>query len=180
MSSADFNKVVGAILVSLLAAVAVGIFVNEVMSPHVPEGGLMAYHVDTGATAAPAGEAPAEPSLEPVAPLLATADPAAGEKIAKRCAACHSFDKGGANKVGPNLYGVVGANVAAHEGFTYSGAMSEHGGTWDYAALNEFLANPKAYVPGTKMSFAGLKSVKDRAALIAYLRAQSDNPVPLP
>lgn len=180
MSSADFNKVVGAILVSLLAAVSIGIFVNETMHPHVPDGGLMAYHVDTGATEAAAGEAVEEPSLEPVAPLLASADPAAGEKVAKRCAACHSFDKGGANKVGPNLFGVVGANVASHDGFSYSGAMSDHGGTWDYASLNEFLADPKGYVPGTKMSFAGLRSVKDRAALIAYLRQQSDNPLPLP
>ncbi len=180
MSSVDFNKTVGAILVSLLAAVAIGIFINEMLHPHTPHGEEMAYKVDTGAGEAKPAAAAAAPVLEPVLPLLASADLAAGEKLTKRCAACHSFDKGGANKVGPNLYGVVGANKGAHGGFTYSSAMQGKGGSWDYAALNEFLSNPKAFVPGTKMSFAGLKSVKDRAALIAYLRKQSDNPLPLP
>lgn len=180
MSSVDFNKLVGAILVSLLAAVAIGIFVNETMHPHVPHGEEMAYKVDTGAgESAPTVEA-AAPMLEPVAPLLAAADTAAGEKLTKRCTSCHSFEKGGPNKVGPNLYGVVGADVGSHEGFGYSAAMAEKGGSWDYAALNEFLANPKEAVPGTKMSFAGLKKVDDRAALIAYMRQLSDSPLPLP
>ena len=181
MSSADFNKVVGAILVSLLAAVAIGIFINVTMHPHMITAEEMAYKVETdGGSAGPASTADAAAALEPVAPLLAAASVADGEKLAKRCAACHSFDKGGANKVGPNLFGVVGHNKGAHDGYSYSGALTEKGGTWDYAALNEFLANPKAYIPGTKMSFAGLKNVKDRAAMIAYLRQQSDNPPPLP
>lgn len=179
MSSADFNKVVGAILVSLLAAVAISIFVNEATHPHMTLAEDMAYKVDAGA-AETTTEVATEEQLEPVAPLLAAADPAAGETLSKRCAACHSFDKGGPNKVGPNLYGTVGASKAFHEGFSYSAALSEKGGSWDYESLNEFLANPKAYVPGTKMSFAGLKSVNDRAAIIAYLRQQTDNPPPLP
>lgn len=180
MSSADFNKVVGAILVSLLAAVSIGIFVNATMDPHGIEDGMFAYNIDTGAAESAGAATAEEPSLEPVAPLLASADPAAGEKLSKRCTACHSFDKGGANKVGPALYGVVGADIGAHDGFSYSSAMAEKEGNWDYAALNEFLANPKGYIPGTKMNFPGFKKVEDRAAIIAYLRAQSDNPAPLP
>jgi cytochrome c len=181
MSSADFNKFVGAILVSLLAAVAIGIFVNETMHPHMMSADEMAYKVETaGGEAGAAGAAAEEPALEPVAPLLAAASAADGEKLSKRCANCHSFDKGGVNKVGPNLYGTIGHDMAAHADFSYSAALSKKGGTWDYAALNEFLANPKAYLPGTKMSFPGLKNVKDRAAIMAYLRQQSDNPPPLP
>lgn len=182
MSSADFNKLVGAILVSVLAAIAIGIFINGTLHPHMPSGDEMAYKIDTGASETSATTAaPAAPTLDPVAPLLAAADPGAGKKLAgKRCASCHSFDKGGANKVGPNLYGVAGADLGAKQGFSYSKALTEKGGAWDYAALNAFLAKPKDFIRGTKMSFLGFKSVKDRASVIAYLRALSDNPPPLP
>ena len=114
------------------------------------------------------------------ATLLASADAAAGEKVFKKCKACHTVEQGGKNKVGPNLWNVVGGPKAAHEGFSYSGALSDMGGDWTYEDLNDFLASPKAYAPGTKMSFAGLKKAEDRAEVVAYLREHGDNPPPLP
>jgi len=112
--------------------------------------------------------------------LLAKADPAAGGKEAKKCAACHSFDKGGRHKVGPNLWDVVGRKIGIAEGYKFSGALAGHGGTWGYEQLDAFLASPKAFAAGTKMSFAGLPDAADRADVIAYLRGLSDNPQPLP
>lgn len=111
---------------------------------------------------------------------LASADTAAGAKTARACNACHSFDKGGPNKVGPNLYGVVGADIASHEGYKYSDALAGKEGEWSYENLSAFLTAPKDWAPGTKMSFAGVKKPEDLANLIAYLREQSDNPPPLP
>jgi len=116
----------------------------------------------------------------PVAELLKKADLDNGNKLTKPCLACHSFDKGGPNKVGPALWGVVGRKEGAVDGFAYSEAMKGMGGNWDYAALYKFLANPKAAVVGTKMGFAGYPKFSDRADLIAYLRTLSDSPVPLP
>lgn len=128
--------------------------------------------------AAAVAEEPAGP--EPILPLLASADPVAGEAVAKQCAACHSFDEGGPNKVGPNLWNVVNAPVAARDGFNYSGALAGLGGAWNYDALNGYLYDPKAYAPGNRMAFRGVKDTADRAALIAYLRALSADPAPLP
>lgn len=117
---------------------------------------------------------------ENILPLLADADVAAGEAITKKCLSCHTFEQGGANKVGPNLYDIVG-NTLAHKGdFTYSDAMASHGGNWDYNSLSSFLKKPKDFVPGTKMAFAGISKEGDRANLIAYLRTLSGSPKPLP
>lgn len=112
--------------------------------------------------------------------LLRTADASAGEKIAKKCAACHSFDKGGQAKVGPNLWDIVGSQQARAEGFKYSDALKSLGGEWTYEALDKFLTAPKEYATGTKMSFPGLKSAEERTAVIAWLRTLSDSPRPLP
>lgn len=114
--------------------------------------------------------------------LIAAADPAQGEKVARKCAACHSFDEGGPNKVGPNLYGVVGAALAHRDDYSYSSAFQEHkeaGETWTYEKLWAYLHDPRAEVPGTKMSFAGLKKDEEVAAMIAYLREQTQDPPPL-
>lgn len=127
----------------------------------------------------PAPEAPAS-SGEGIAALLAAADVAAGAKLSKKCKACHSFDKDGKNKVGPNLWDIVGNAIAGGEGYKYSGALTDMGGDWTYDNLDAFLIKPKNFAPGTKMSFSGLKSPEDRANLIAFLRSLSDNPIPLP
>jgi cytochrome c len=113
---------------------------------------------------------------------IAAADPEAGAKVSRKCKACHSFDQGGKNKVGPALWNVVGQKVAAGEGYMYSEAAiakGEAGATWDYANLDAFLEKPKEWLPGTKMSFAGIRKAEDRAAMIAYMRLQADTPLPL-
>ncbi len=116
-----------------------------------------------------------------LAALLAAADPAQGQTVAKKCAACHNFEKGGPNKVGPNLWDIVGAKHAHKEDYSYSDAIKGMAGKeWTYAELDAFLTAPKAYAPGTKMTFVGIKKPEDRAALLAYLRSLSDSPKPLP
>lgn len=112
--------------------------------------------------------------------LLASADPKAGEKVARKCHACHTLDKGGRAKIGPNLWGVVGRDVASFDHFNYSQALSDLGGKWTYAKLNDFLTSPQKFAPGTKMTFTGVQNDSDRADLIDYLRTLSDNPEPLP
>ncbi|MGE3868589.1 MAG: cytochrome c family protein, partial [Pseudorhodoplanes sp.] len=123
--------------------------------------------------------APAEPE-QPIEALLAASDPAKGEAVAKQCSACHTFNKGGPNRVGPNLWGIVNRQVATEAGFNYSAAMKAKGGTWTYDTLNKFLQNPKAFVPGTAMGYAGLARGTQRADLINYLHTLADNPGPLP
>ncbi|USI77938.1 cytochrome c family protein [Sphingopyxis sp. USTB-05] len=121
---------------------------------------------ETPAEAPAAGESAVEaPAVEPTAAM--------GEQIFRRCVACHTIDKGGANGIGPNLHGVVGRAVASHPGFSYSGAMKAKGGIWDEAALGAYLEAPMKNVPGTRMAFAGVIDAADRKALILYLEAQS-------
>ena len=129
-----------------------------------------------GAPAAATGEAPAAD----LSALLANASAERGQKATRVCQACHSFEQGGPNKIGPDLWDVLGRGIASHEGFSYSGALSEKGGTWDYENLNTFLSDPRGWAPGTKMAFAGIKKPEDRADVILYLRSLSDSPEPLP
>ena len=123
---------------------------------------------------------PETPAPTGLAALLAAADTDAGKKVFGKCKACHGFDKGGKNKVGPNLWDIVGRPVAGGEGFKFSGALRDIGGNWSYDALDAFLASPKTFAKGTKMSFPGVKDEIDRANLIAWMRTLSDNPAALP
>lgn len=173
------NKIAGAVLGTLLFAMGLNIFSGVIYTPHKPA--VPGYDLPAPEAEAEAGGGgDQQAQAEPLPVLLASADPAKGQSAAKKCAACHNFDKGGPNKVGPNLYGVVGRPKGSHEGFAYSTAMKGKGGEWTYEDLNHFLANPKGYVPGTIMAFAGISSPKERADVEAYLRTLADNPVPLP
>ncbi len=118
-------------------------------------------------------------SKDSIIALIAKADIEKGKKLSKKCTACHSFEKGGKNKQGPNLWGIVGAERGKKEGFKYSKAFEKHPGKWGYSELDEFLTKPKKYIKGTKMTFAGLKKIEDRANLLAWLRTMSDSPLPL-
>ena len=163
MSSLEGNKIAGAILVGGMITLSVGILTDFVYKPHhaaqaAHEGGA------EGSGAAPAAK-PAP--LEPVLGLIATADAAKGEKIAQKCASCHTFTADGKNKVGPGLYGVIGRVSGTHPDFAYSDAMKDHAKAWTFADLNHFIARPKEFIPGTKMTFPGLPNVQDRADLFA-------------
>ncbi|MET1026163.1 MAG: cytochrome c family protein [Dongiaceae bacterium] len=174
MSSLEMNKIAAAILVGGILTLGVGLVSNAIYKPHRAEQGG-----GEGGAAAPA--APAAPSaIEPISKLLASADPAKGEAIAKKCMTCHDFTKGGPNKVGPNLWGVIGRQAGSHEGFAYSDAIKGIGKPWTYEMINHFIDSPKNYAPGTKMTFAGLPKTEERAEVIAWLRTQSDSPAPLP
>lgn len=177
MSGLELNKIAASVLVAGLIAMIAGYVADGLYHPvHDLEKRGYSIEVaeeDTGAE--PVAEKP-----ENILPLLASADVAAGEALTKRCTSCHTFEKGGANKVGPNLYNTVGQSVAHASGFTYSDAMAGHGGNWDYNSLSSFLKSPKKHIPGTKMVFAGLSKEEDRANLVAYLRTLSDSPVAMP
>jgi cytochrome c2 len=180
MDSFEFNKIAGAVLFAGLVAFGLGTLSDTIFEGHEAEApGYVIEVAESGGEAA-GGEAAAE---EPIAALMASADAGAGQGVAKKCAACHKFEKGGGNKVGPALWNIVNRPVAAAEGFKYSDALkafADGGTVWDYERLNGFLIAPKKYVSGTSMGFAGLKKPADRANIIAYLRSLADDPAPLP
>lgn len=181
MDSFEFNKVMMAILGTVFIVMSLSFISDALFHGELPE--QQGYAVEVAD--ASGGSEPEEdtgPAFEPVSALLASADIGAGEAEFKKCAACHSNDEGGANKVGPALWGVVERPIASAADFSYSGALKEYGDgkTWTYEALNGFLWKPKTYIKGTSMGFGGIKKVEDRADIIAYLRSLSSSPAPLP
>ena len=175
---ANFNTVAGCVLASALFAMVVGKVSNAVVHPHKLDKPALAV-VDEAPTTQTAAAAPVE--LPPIGPKLAGANVEAGKAVfMKQCFTCHTTDKGGANKVGPNLWDIVGRKKAAHAGFGYSSALSAKGGDWSYEDIDHMIFKPTAYVRGTKMAFVGIPKEQERADVIAYLRTVAETPKPLP
>ena len=168
-----FNTTAGWVLfagiVALGSSVASSLYFRADKVEHSEK---MGYFIEGGEEGAEGGA----PAYD-LGTVLAAADPAAGEKVFAKCATCHTVNQGGANGIGPNLYGTVGEPIGQGKGgYAFSSALSGHGGNWTYENLDEWLKSPKAYAPGTKMSFAGLSKPEDRAAVIAYLKANGGGP----
>jgi cytochrome c len=179
MDSFELNKIMGAVLGTCLALLSLNIAAGAIFSSHAPA--KPGYDVAVKEEAKPGAPGQAAPAAdEPLPVRFASADVGRGEASAKKCAACHTLGKGEANRVGPNLYGIVGRPKASEAGFNYSAAMKSQKGNWTPEDLDTYLANPKAMVPGTTMSFAGIPRGKERADLIVFLNTHSDKPADLP
>jgi cytochrome c len=177
LDSFELNKILGAILGTCLGLVAMNIAAGAIFTPG--KLGKPGFEIEVPTTPPetnPGG--PAQPEV-PLEELLVKADVAKGAESAKKCAVCHTFDKGGKALVGPPLYGVVGREKGSVPGFNYSPALKQAGGNWTIGDLFKFIANPKAMVPGTAMTFAGVNRPTERADLMAYLNSLADNPAPL-
>lgn len=168
-----FNTIAGWVLGGGIVLLGASLVTGELFKAERPE--TMGYPIP-GVKAGPDG---GEDSGPPIEQLLQTADASAGEAVFRKCAACHTINQGGANGIGPNLWGTMGAPLAHVAGYAYSDALRSKGGNWTWQAMNEWLSSPRAYAPGTKMTFAGLSDAQDRANLMAYLNAQGSN-LPLP
>ncbi len=183
MDTFELNKIAGALLFTFLIVLGLDNLASIIYKPHQPEKPgyeIAVPETDKAEKAEVVKEAKEEVSL---AKLLVGADVDAGQKLAKKCVACHTFDKGGANKIGPNLYGILGRKMASISGFSYSSAMkgkAESVDSWSFEAMDSFLTKPKDFVPKTKMAFSGVKKPQARANLVAYLRSLSDSPIALP
>ncbi|GAB4523116.1 MAG: cytochrome c family protein [Roseibium sp.] len=181
MDSFTLNKAAGAVLMVLILTMGVGIVSDIIFHPTVP--GKPGYEIVVASAEDATSEVEAVPEVTPISERLIAASASEGEKVAKKCAACHDFSQGGANKVGPALWDIVGRKPGGHEGFGYSAAMvafGEEHPEWTYEQLDLFLAAPKQHIAGTSMGFAGLRKPEERADMIAYLREQADSPQPLP
>ncbi len=187
MSNLNTNKIAAAVLVAGLIGMVSGkvtefLYFGGPQHPGAHQEAKRGYSIEVVADAAAEGGAAAPAGPADITPLLASADVKAGGDIfSKKCTTCHAGEKGGANKIGPHLWGVVNRKVASISDFNYSAGMKSHGDkSWNFDELNHFLYGPAKYVKGTMMSFAGIQKDQDRANVIAYLNNQSDKPAPLP
>ena len=169
-----FNTIAGWVLFAGIVALGSSIVAGEMFHSERPE--KMGYPIE-GVVQEGEGGAAAE---QPIEFYLAKADPAKGQQVFNKCAACHNADKGGANQLGPNLWDVIGEPIGQGKGFAFSDALSKKGGTWNWDNLAQWLSSPKAFAPGTKMTFAGLSNPQDKADVIAFLNSHSDAPKPIP
>lgn len=173
-----FNQIAMAILLALVVVKGADLIAHIAINPKMLEKNV---YVVEGLEAVAVQSDQTEDVLEPIEPLLANASIENGMTLARRCVQCHSFEKGGPTKTGPNLYDIVNNNIAHIEGYAYSRVLADmHDKKWTYEKLNAFLYRPRAFANGTKMAFAGLSKAQDRADMIAYMRTLSDSPAPLP
>ena len=180
MDSFELNKVIAAILMVALLIIGIGKLSNVIFYVEKPE--TPGYSVEVEQTTVASSQTSSQTAEDKIdiAELIAMGDIATGEKVFKKCAACHSIVKGGKNNIGPALYNVVGRQIGSVSDYKYSKALSEYGKEWSFEELNGYLIKPAKWIKGTKMAFAGLRKEKDRASVIMYLNQNSDNPLPLP
>ena len=178
MDSFELNKILGAVLGTCLVLLVTSFTASALFSPQMPA--KPGFEIAVKGEAEGGAKEAAAAAAEPIEKLLQTASVEKGAAAAKKCQACHTFAKGDKNGVGPNLFGIVGDHKGEGRGFNFSAAMKAKGGTWTIDDLNQFIANPKGFVPGTAMGFAGIPKDSERADVIDYLRSLADKPVPLP
>jgi cytochrome c len=179
MDSFELNKIIAAILMVALLIIGLGKITDKVFHVNKPE--KPGYKIEVGSQSISDVSQTSEIVEKiDIAALMAQGDVVSGEKIFKKCAACHSIDKGGINKIGPALYNVVGRKVGGLDNYKYSKTLVSYDKEWTFEELNGFLKKPATYLRGTKMSYAGLRKETDRASIIKYLNQSGDNPKPLP
>ncbi|MDA9731203.1 cytochrome c family protein [Candidatus Pelagibacter sp.] len=180
MDSFEINKIVAAILMVALLLIGIGKLTDVIFHVEKPETPGYAVEVNQAVATSTEVESGTTEEKIDIAALMAMGDLATGEKVFKKCAACHSIVKGGKNNIGPALYNVVGRKIGIVSDYKYSKALSEYGKEWTFEELNGYLIKPAKWIKGTKMAFAGLRKEKDRASVILYLNENSDNPLQLP
>ena len=180
MDSFELNKIIAAVLMTALIVIGINKLADTIF--HVKKPKQSAYKVEGVELVSSTGAATEVKEVVQlnIKEILALGDATHGEKVFKKCSACHIVAKGGKNLIGPALYGVVGRASASIPDYAYSTALKAHGKNWSFEELNGFLLKPRSYVKGTKMAYAGLRKDKDRASVILYLNSQSDSPIPRP
>ena len=179
MDSFELNKIIAAVLMVALLVIGIGKLSDVIFHVEKPKTPSYAVDLEQTVTANVASSETVEEKID-IATFMAMGDLAVGEKVFKKCAACHSIVKGGKNNIGPALYNVVGRQIGNVNDYKYSKALSGYGKVWTFEELNGYLTKPAKWIKGTKMAFAGLRKEKDRASVILYLNQNSDNPLPLP